>query len=144
MITVIQRVNSASVLVKNKLIASIDKGVLIFVCFQNNDGEKSFNKFVKNLEKIKIFSSQKGINTTIKDARAQLLVVPEFTLAANFKNGRPSFSDALQSKLAKPLFSALCQKLQLAGFEVHEGQFGADMQVQLENNGPVTFVLSYT
>lgn len=142
MIAVIQRVNSASVYIKKQIVAKIAKGVLILICFEKND-KNNIDKLINDLEKMKIFSDGKCIGLTIKEAKAEILVVPEFTLATKFNNnGRPNFSGALESKLAKNIFETLCKKIKTANFKIVQGQFGQNMQVMLENDGPVTFILN--
>lgn len=143
MIGLLQRVSSAGVTVEGMEIASIDQGVTILVGFQAGDEADMIPRFIERILQFRMFSDNSGkMNLSIEDTQGQLLWVPQFTLAADTRNGRrPSFTTAALPELAKGLFEQLKAQAQEAFPASQFGQFGAHMHVSLTNNGPVTFWL---
>jgi len=135
MIGLLQRVQHANVVVKNTEIASIGQGLLVFI------GQA--DKLLKRLLGYRIFSDENDkMNLSLQDIKGDLLLVPQFTLPANTTKGmRPSFTPAASADLGLQLFDYLCEQAQQLHTSVKTGQFGADMQVSLTNDGPVTFWL---
>ena len=139
----IQRVSSASVTVDQHLVGAINTGLLVLLGVEKDDSEQQLKKLAEKVLKYRVFSDEnRKMNLNVQQAGGALLVVSQFTLAADTNSGlRPSFSTAAHPELALQLyqdFVAYCRSL---GVEVATGQFGADMQVALVNNGPVTFLL---
>ena len=139
----VQRVLSASVAVDSKIVGSIQKGALLFVGFTITDTRKDLEWFSNKVIGLRIFEDQDGkMNISIKDAKAELLVVPQFTLYGNCKRGfRPDFTDALEPNKAKILFDEFYGLLKASGLKIEAGIFQADMKVALVNDGPVTLII---
>lgn len=140
----IQRVSSASVTVDHQVVGAIQTGLLVLLGVEKGDTELQLKKLADKVLKYRVFSDENGkMNLNVLQAGGALLVVSQFTLAADTNSGlRPSFSTAAEPDTALQLyqdFVAYCRSL---GIEVATGQFGADMQVALVNNGPVTFLLN--
>jgi D-aminoacyl-tRNA deacylase len=138
---VIQRVSKASVSINNLVHADIQHGLLLLVGIEDADTEKDIDWLVAKIVNLRIFSDDNGLmNKSVIDVEGEILVVSQFTLFAQTKKGnRPSFIRASKSDIAIPLYELFCQKLSnCLGTEVKEGIFGADMQVSLVNDGPVT------
>lgn len=143
MITIIQRVTSASVTVNNILVGSCAEGIMALVALEPEDTEKNVQRLLERILNYRIFAdSNDRMNLSLRDIQGGLLLVPQFTLAADTQKGnRPSFTSAATPERGRELFAYL-QKLALQSYsKVEFGQFGADMQVALVNNGPVTFTL---
>ena len=142
MLSLLQRVKMANVCVNNQMIASIEDGILAFIAFEPDDSNKKIQKMAKILN-YRIFPDHNDkMNKNIMDMSYELLVVPQFTLAANTKSGnRPSFSSAADPIMSKDLFSLFLNMLTQEYPKIHAGQFQANMQVSLINDGPVTFFL---
>lgn len=143
MIVLLQRVSEARVDVSDECIGKIEKGLLAMVGVQANDDESTADYFVSRLLNYRVFADQQDkMNLSLIDIDGGLLLVPQFTLAANTHKGRrPSFTSAATPALGKSVFQAML-KIALASYAtVESGQFGANMQVQLINDGPVTFIL---
>lgn len=140
---VLQRCKNASVTVDNKVIGKIDHGMLLLVGFTHNDGIKEIEYMIDKLINLRIFDDEKGImNKSIKDIDASILSVSQFTLYANTENGRrPSYIDALNKEEAIKLYELFNEKLKEQSIKVETGKFGAEMEVQLTNDGPVTIIL---
>lgn len=141
---VVQRVQSASVAVDDKIVSEIKKGYLLLVGIGAGDTTEDVHRLVNSVLKMRIFSDTEGkMQYSIGEIDGEILVVSQFTLLANFAKGnRPSFHDAAKPEIAKPLFEALVQGLRLQlGQKIATGVFGADMQVSLCNDGPVTIIL---
>lgn len=141
---VIQRVLRASVEVKGKEVSRIDKGLLIFVGVETGDNEKDAEWLAAKTANMRIFSDSDGImNLSLIDVIGDALAVSQFTLTASTKKGnRPSYIRAAGHDLAVPLYERYCNILSdLLGKEIKKGVFGADMQVALVNDGPVTIVI---
>ena len=143
MLSLLQRVKMASVCTNNQMIASIEDGILAFIAFEPNDSSNTLQKMAKKMLAYRIFPDHYDrMNKNILDMNYELLVVPQFTLAANTKSGtRPSFSSAADPILSKDLFSLFLKILKQDYPKIHAGQFQANMQVSLINDGPVTFFL---
>ena len=143
MLSLLQRVKMANVCVNNKMIASIEDGILAFIAFEPDDSSNKLQKMAKKILTYRIFPDHNDkMNKNIMDMSYELLVVPQFTLAANTKSGsRPSFSSAADPIMSKDLFSLFLNMLTQEYPKIHAGQFQANMQVSLINDGPVTFFL---
>lgn len=141
MIALIQRVTRASVTVENKVIGEIKNGLLVFLGISATDTPKTIEWLSKKIVGLRIFSDQDDkMNFSVKDIDADILLVSQFTLYANVKKGnRPSFTDSASPSIAIPLYQqmikALEEKLEKP---IQTGEFGADMKIDLLNNGPVT------
>ncbi|MFT7685433.1 MAG: D-tyrosyl-tRNA(Tyr) deacylase [Candidatus Azotimanducaceae bacterium] len=143
MLALIQRVSSASVDVDEITVGKIDRGILLLLGIQKTDEEYLVEKLVNKVLNYRIFGDDKGhMNLSLKDIKGSLLIVPQFTIAADTKKGsRPSFSSAMQPDIAEALYNQFVSCAE-AGFpNVATGKFGADMKVSLLNDGPVTFML---
>ncbi len=143
MITIIQRVSSAFITVDDINIGQIHHGVLALVAVEKQDNETDAERLLQRLLNYRVFSdSQNRMNLSLKQINGGLLIVPQFTLAADTDNGnRPSFTPAASPELGKKLFNYLVTIAKQQYPIVESGVFGADMQVNLVNNGPVTFTL---
>lgn len=141
----IQRVSSASVTVDNTVISDISEGILLFLGVERNDGSEEVHALVRRVVSYRIFSDDQGrMNRSLMDIGGALLVVPQFTLAADTRSGtRPGFSLAASPDIANTLFQEFVETAvrHLGEERVSEGKFGADMNVALVNDGPVTFLL---
>lgn len=140
---VIQRVKYASVSVDKKTVGKINKGLLIFLGIGHNDNEIVADKLVKKICNLRIFEDEKQkMNKSIKDINGELLIISQFTLYANCKSGnRPSFTEACEPKKANELYEYFKNKCAESIEVVQSGIFGADMKVELLNDGPVTIIL---
>jgi D-tyrosyl-tRNA(Tyr) deacylase len=143
MITIIQRVTSANVSVDNHIIGKIDTGIVALVAVEKADTQKDALRLLERILNYRIFAdSQDRMNLSLKDINGGLLLIPQFTLAADTQKGnRPSFISAAPPEKAKELFDYLQCVAKQTYSKVEFGEFGADMQVALVNNGPVTFTL---
>jgi D-tyrosyl-tRNA(Tyr) deacylase len=141
---IVQRVLSASVAVDHKTVSEINKGYLLLVGIGAGDTTDDVQRLVSMITKIRIFPDAEGkMQHSISEVGGEILVVSQFTLLANFAKGnRPSFHDAAKPEVAKPLFEAFVEGLRTqSGLKILTGVFGADMQVSLCNDGPVTMIL---
>ena len=138
----IQRVSRASVAIDNKKVASIKKGALVFIGFDQQDSFKEIKKLCKKLLNYKIFSDVNGrINLSIVESEYEILLVPQITLSVNTKKGLvPSFSQAANHQEGLVLFKQLTEHLIAEYSKVKTGTFGADMSIELINEGPITFL----
>ena len=143
MISIIQRVTTASVTVNNQVIGTIDTGIMALVAVEKGDSPKEAHRLLERILNYRIFAdSNDRMNLSLRDIKGGLLLVPQFTLAADTQKGnRPSFDLAAPPEQGKALFDYLQQLATQSYPNVAFGQFGADMQVSLINNGPVTFTL---
>ena len=139
----IQRVSSASVTVNNEVVGEIGTGILLLLAVEKNDTTANADKLLNKVSKYRIFPDDQGkMNLSLLDISGELLVVSQFTLAANTQKGlRPSFTPAAEPMLAQELYDYFGEQAAKIGLKVANGQFAADMQVALVNNGPVTFWL---
>jgi len=142
MIALVQRVKRSSVKVDEKLINKIDKGLNILLGVSNDDNEKDIDKLVKKILNLRIFNDEnRKMNLSIKDIKGEILVISQFTLVGSVKKGnRPSFDRAMEPKEAKRLYEIFCEKLGKE-VDVKTGIFGAMMEVEIINDGPVTFII---
>ena len=143
MIGLLQRVSRASVEVDTCVIAQIHTGLLVFIGVEKEDNQASAKRLLERLLGYRVFPDDTGkMNLSLTDINGGLLLVPQFTLPADTKKGtRPSFSSAAPPEQGKALFDYLLNHARAACPHVHSGIFGADMKVQLTNDGPVTFWL---
>jgi D-tyrosyl-tRNA(Tyr) deacylase len=139
----LKRVSSASVVVDGATIGAIDAGLLVLVCAERNDTEKDADALLTKLLAYRVFGDDAGkMNRSVTDIAGGLLLVPQFTLAADTKSGtRPSFTPAAAPADGLRLFSYFVEQARGKHAKVETGQFGADMKVSLTNDGPVTFWL---
>jgi D-tyrosyl-tRNA(Tyr) deacylase len=142
-IALLQRVSAARVEIGGRLEASIGRGLLVLVAVKRSDSEQSADQLLQKLLKYRIFDDETGkMNLNLTQIEGDLLLVPQFTLAADTRHGlRPGFSTAAPPEQARRLFDAMVSAAQAAHSPVASGVFGADMQVSLTNDGPVTFWL---
>ncbi len=143
MITIIQRVTQASVSVNDKITGKIAQGIMALVAVEKNDTEKQADRLLQRILNYRIFNDQNNkMNLSLRDIDGGLLLVPQFTLAANTQKGnRPSFTSAGSPQQSKMLFDYLLAMAKQHHPKTESGLFGADMQVALINDGPVTFTL---
>ncbi|MBE6749784.1 MAG: D-tyrosyl-tRNA(Tyr) deacylase [Ruminococcaceae bacterium] len=140
---VIQRVSSASVEVDGKIIGSCNKGYMVLLGAAEGDTEADAEILAKKISNLRIFCDENDkMNLSILDVDGEILAISQFTLLADVKKGnRPSFINALEPVNAERLYKYFCEKLREAGVKkVDEGEFGADMNVSLVNQGPVTIL----
>jgi len=143
MLTVIQRVTHANVLVDGSIIGEIKQGIVALLAIEKGDSETEVKQLVDRILSYRIFAdADDKMNLSVKDINGGLLLIPQFTLAANTKKGtRPSFTPAAIPTVSKPLFEFAIRYAQQQYGNISSGEFGADMQVSLCNDGPVTFTL---
>ena len=143
MICVIQRVASAAVAVGDQIIAAIDRGLLVFVAVVPEDDEQDVAYVADRLRHLRVFADREGrTNLSVGDVAGGLLLVSQFTLAADTRRGRrPSFSGAAPPQEARRRFGELVAELESADLTVQTGEFGATMQVRLVNDGPMTLIV---
>ena len=143
MIVLLQRVTEARVDVFNECVGKIEKGLLAMVGVQASDDESTADHFVSRLMNYRVFADQQDkMNLSLIDIDGGLLLVPQFTLAANTHKGRrPSFTSAATPAMAESVFQAMLKIARASYTKVESGRFGANIQVQLINDGPVTFIL---
>lgn len=140
---VIQRVKNASVEVEGRIVGKIEKGFLVLIGIKSGDTKEQADYLVKKLCNLRVFSDENDkMNLALKDVAGKLLIVSQFTLYGNCNDGnRPSFIEAARPEEAIPLYEYFCEECANRGIEVQKGIFGADMKVQLLNDGPVTIII---
>ena len=141
---VIQRVKEASVIIDGKAVSAIGHGLFILVGVENGDTEADMEWLAAKAAGLRIFNDEEGVmNRSVVDIDGELLAVSQFTLTASTKKGnRPSYIRAAGHDLAVPMYELFCEQLSLlAGRPVQKGVFGADMQCELINDGPVTIII---
>ena len=140
---VVQRVKKAQVEVEQKIVGKIESGFLVLLGVTHKDTTEQADYLVKKLCNLRVFSDENGkMNLSIKDVKGELLIVSQFTLYANCQDGnRPSFTNAAKPEQANELYEYFCKKCEDNGIKVEKGIFGADMKVELINDGPVTIIL---
>lgn len=140
MISVLQRVREARVEVGGQTVGAIGQGLLVLVCAERGDTEAEANRLLAKLLKLRVFSDAAGkMNRSVQDVGGALLVVSQFTLAADVSGGnRPSFTGAAPPAQGRALYEAVLQQVRQRMGAVQAGEFGAEMQVHLVNDGPVT------
>jgi D-tyrosyl-tRNA(Tyr) deacylase len=143
LIILLQRVSEARVVVNAEIIASIGQGILALVGVQVDDDSANALRQLERLLNYRLFADAAGkMNLSLRDLQGGLLLVPQFTLAANTRKGRrPSFAAAASPEQGEAIFAALVGAARAAYPNVEVGRFGADMQVHLINDGPVSFIL---
>ena len=143
MIGLLQRVTEASVSIDKQTVGQIGRGLLVLVGVEKGDSESQADRLLERLLGYRVFPDEEGkMNLSLTDIQGGLLLVPQFTLAADTQKGkRPSFSSAATPEKGQALFQYLVNKTQAVHPDVAKGSFGADMQVSLVNDGPVTFWL---
>ncbi len=143
MIALLQRVSHAQVVVDGVQIAAIEAGLMVLLCAERNDSERQAEQLLNKLLSYRVFSDAAGkMNRSLLEVDGGLLLVPQFTLAADTQSGtRPSFTPAAAPELGRHLFDHFATLAKEKHGKVATGQFGADMQVTLTNDGPVTFWL---
>jgi len=140
----IQRVTHANVVIDQQLVGEIKQGIVLLLGVEKEDDESSADKLLHKVTNYRIFNDENDkMNLSLKDIQGELLVVSQFTLAANTKKGmRPSFSSAATPDQAQALYNYFVEQAKLLGIKVATGEFAADMQLSLCNDGPVTFNLT--
>jgi D-tyrosyl-tRNA(Tyr) deacylase len=140
---VIQRVTNASVTVENKIVGKIGQGFLVLLGVGPEDTTKEADYLVQKLIKLRVFEDENGkMNLSLKDINGELLIVSQFTLYADCSSGnRPSFVNAAKPEIANELYEYFIKKCKEENIKVEHGIFGADMKVELLNDGPVTILL---
>lgn len=143
MIALVQRVQEARVEVEGRNVGAIGVGLLVFVCAEPADDDAAAQRLVAKLLKLRIFGDEAGkMNRSVQDVAGSLLIVSQFTLAADTSSGnRPSFTGAAPPALGRALYARVLELAHASGLPVAAGEFGADMQVHLVNDGPVTIPL---
>ena len=137
----IQRVSEASVEIDQKEYSKISNGLLVFVGIEEDDTDNDIEYLCKKIANLRIFDDENGVmNDSVIQAKGQIMVISQFTLHASTRKGnRPSYIKAAKPEIAIPIYKRFCKLLQVtSGIEVETGEFGADMQVSLINDGPVT------
>lgn len=136
---ILQRVDRASVSVDGQTVGEIGKGLMILVCAMQGDTEAQAEKLAAKIAKLRIFKDDQGkMNLAVKDAGNAALIVSQFTLAADLRGNRPGFSYAAAPDEGKRLYEHFAARIAAEGIAVAKGIFGADMDVSLVNQGPVT------
>lgn len=137
----VQRVQSASVTIKEELYSKIDQGLLLLVGIEDSDNQEDIYWLCKKVSQLRIFDDENGVmNLSVKDINGDMLIVSQFTLhAKTAKGNRPSYIKAAKPDISIPLYEQFCKSMEVVlGKEVKTGVFGADMQISLINDGPVT------
>ena len=139
----IQRVSQACVRVNGQAVGTIDQGLLVFLAVQHEDDPDCVVRLLEKILNYRVFSDQQGkMNLNVQQIKGELLIVSQFTLAADTKKGlRPSFSSAAVPGIAERLYNYFITQAKLRYPRIATGEFGADMKVELINDGPVTFLL---
>jgi D-tyrosyl-tRNA(Tyr) deacylase len=140
---VIQRVRRASVTIGGEVVGRIEQGLLVLLGVHRTDTRSRIPWLAEKLAGLRIFEDDEGkMNRSLQDVKASMLVVSQFTLYGDCQKGRrPSFIDAARPEVAEPVYEEFVQALRALGVPVETGRFGADMQVELVNDGPVTLVI---
>jgi len=140
---IVQRVSHSSVKVDGNTVGSIQKGLLLLIGFTHCDDEKQISWMARKVAGLRIFEDEENrMNLSLKEVGGSALAISQFTLYADSRKGRrPSFVDAAPPEIAEPLYSLFCESLINEGIPVEKGIFGAKMDVELLNDGPVTIIL---
>lgn len=140
---VVQRVNSASVKVDNELIGDIDKGILLFLGVEAEDKDSDFDYIFKKVTNLRIFDDEDGVmNKSLQDVDGSILVISQFTLYGDARKGnRPSYIRAAKFEDGKDYYERFIKECKNLGIKTSHGSYGADMKVELINDGPVTILL---
>lgn len=139
---VLQKVNHASVSIDGQVVGKIGRGYMLLVGFAPTDTDEQLDYLVHKIVNLRVFEDEQGkMNRGLADVNGAILSISQFTLYADTKHGnRPGFSKAAKPDIAEPLYNRFNQKLADSGVHVETGHFGADMQVDLENDGPTTII----
>ncbi len=142
MIGLLQRVTSASVAVEGEIIGEIGRGLMVLVAVHRDDADHDITRLAERILGYRVFPDAAGrMNLSVRDESAGLLLVPQFTLAANTRKGRrPSFTSAASPEHGEHVFNEMLAYARQQYQPVESGRFGADMKIQLINDGPVTFI----
>ena len=141
---VIQRVISASVTIETEIVANIQRGLLVLVGIEDDDSQEDINWLSQKIINLRIFGDENDVmNLSVKDVNGDIIIVSQFTLHASTKKGnRPSYIKASKPETAIPLYEKFIQQMELElGKKIQTGKFGADMKVELVNDGPVTIII---
>lgn len=140
---VIQRVRQASVSIENQIVGEIRAGFVVLLGIHENDNEADVDYLIRKISKMRIFEDDQGkMNLDIHTIKGSILSISQFTLFADTKKGnRPSFVQAARPEKAIPLYERFNQGIEAAGIPIATGKFGADMQISLINDGPVTIII---
>ena len=140
---VVQRVTNAQVGIEGSVVGKIDKGLLVLFAVHVDDREEMIGKMTDKILKLRIFEDRdEKMNLSLEDVKGEVLVVSQFTLYGDTKKGnRPSFIESARPEKAIPFYEGFIEKLKEKNIKVQSGKFGADMQVELINDGPVTIVI---
>ncbi|MDH6305985.1 D-tyrosyl-tRNA(Tyr) deacylase [Parabacteroides sp. PF5-5] len=142
--TVTQRVKRASVSINGEITAQIANGLLVLIGIEDRDNQEDIEWMTKKITLMRIFDDENGVmNKSVLDVDGDIMVVSQFTLHASTKKGnRPSYIRASKPEVAIPLYEAFCREIEsLSGKKIATGTFGADMQLELINDGPVTIII---
>ncbi|MCF8319593.1 MAG: D-tyrosyl-tRNA(Tyr) deacylase [Flavobacterium sp.] len=141
---VIQRVSSASVTISENIVAQIDNGLLVLVGIEDEDSQEDINWLSQKIINLRIFGDENNVmNLSVKDIQGDIIIVSQFTLHASTKKGnRPSYIKASKPEMAIPIYENFVKHMELElGKKIQTGKFGADMKVELVNDGPVTLII---
>ena len=140
---IVQRVNKSQVEVEEKIVGKIDKGFMVLIGITHNDTKEIADFLVRKLINLRVFEDENGkMNLSLKDVQGSLLLISQFTLYADCTSGnRPSFTNAAKPEFANELYEYIIEECKKQISNVQTGIFGADMQVSLVNDGPVTIIL---
>ena len=140
---VIQRINKAEIIEKNEVLESINKGLLVFLGIAPKDTQQQCQIMINKIINLRIFNNEKGqFDRSLREIQGEILIVSQFTLFANTKKGmRPSFFDAAPPEYAKLLYNQFVQMMKAEIQKTKHGVFASNIQVSLENDGPVTIIL---
>lgn len=144
MIAVIQRVKASSVLIEGNCVGKISEGFNVLLGIGTDDSEEDVDWLARKITGLRVFSDSEGkMNLDIKEIKGNILLISQFTLHASTKKGnRPSFIDAARPETAIPLYELMINRLsELLEKQIETGEFGADMQVEIKNDGPVTIII---
>ncbi|MBU0455394.1 MAG: D-aminoacyl-tRNA deacylase [Pseudomonadota bacterium] len=143
MLALLQRVTHADVHVNKKIIGEIQSGILVFLAVEREDQQKNADRLLERILSYRVFGDENDrMNLSVKDVQGGLLLIPQFTLAADTRSGtRPGFSKAAPPQLGEDLFKYFVEQAQSKYSSIATGQFGAYMQINLCNDGPTTFLL---
>lgn len=139
---VVQRVTRASVRVEGDVVGSIDQGLMILLGVEQGDGGADAQVLAKKIASLRLFRGDRPMDRSLEDVQGSVLVVSQFTLAGSVRKGRrPSFDKAEEPHAANALYQSFCECLRTLGVPVQTGEFGANMQVSLVNDGPITLII---
>lgn len=139
----VQRVNFANLKIDGETYSKIEKGILVLLGIEKEDSQKDIDYIVKKVTNLRIFEDENGkMNLSVKDIKGEIMIVSQFTLCADCKGGnRPSFINAQIPEIANEMYEEVIKKIKEMGIYLQVGMFGADMKINLENDGPVTIMI---